>query len=1575
MTDTAPPDDGAAEQPTGPGLWNLPEHDACGIGFIAHLEGEPQRRVLDLALAALTNLAHRGACGADPETSDGTGLTTQIPWPLLRGEPTLGPSLAELPADRLALGCCFLPTDPGDFDQARRGIEAQCRAGDLEVLAWREVPTDPSALGPSGRETMPAIWHLILRRPDGLAPGDEFERRLYLTRRRIEHWARSAELEDLTVVSLSHRTVVYKSMALARRLRRFYRDLDHPEFRTAVALFHQRFSTNTTPSWPLAQPFRLLAHNGEINTIQGNTNWMRARETELASPLWGDELAELLPVLDPKTSDSGRLDQMLELLVLSGRDPIHALAMLLPEAPQRDGAQADPELQAFYDYHATLVEPWDGPAAVVATDGRVAVATLDRNGLRPQRFWRTDDGLVILGSEAGMAPVSDRHVVERGRLGPGQMLAVDMEHGCLLRNSDLKHTLARRRPYRRWIEDQRVVPPAATPLAPPNRGVDDRPDDRSGTEVEGLDQVQRVFGYSREALEQIIDTMARDGKPPVGSMGNDAPLAVLSEKPQLLYAYFKQRFAQVTNPPVDPLRERLVFELDTLVGGWGNLLEESPEAAHLVRFGSPILTSPQLAWLRQLDDPAFRHAQLEARWPVAKGVEALRTAVEALADAAEDAADRGATILVLSDRDVGPEHAPIPMLLATSAVHQRLIRSQKRMRVSIVCDTGEPREDHHFACLVAYGATLVHPWLVYETLVTRSESLGLEPGRAIERYRSALELGLLKILSRLGVAPMTSYHGAQLFEALGLDSQLVERYFTGTPSRVGGVGLRVLAGDVLTLHGEAFGPDSPSNPVDRGFFRYRKGGEHHDLSPQVFKPLHRAVREGSAEAFEEYSQAVDRGQPSRLRDLLAWRRSDEPLDLAEVEPATAIVERFATAAMSLGALSREAHEVLAVGMNRLGARSNSGEGGEDTRRFTAYSEAVDGEHLGAWTPQAGDSGNSAIKQIASGRFGVTPDYLVSARELEIKMAQGSKPGEGGQIPAHKVTVEIARLRRSVPGIPLISPPPHHDIYSIEDLAQLIYDLRSLHPKARIGVKLVSVAGVGTIAAGVAKAGADYILISGDDGGTGASPLSSIKHAGMPWELGLAEAQQVLVRLGLRERVALRVDGGLKTGRDVALAALLGAEEFAFGTAPLVAIGCVMARRCHLDTCPVGIATQRDDLRRKFPGTPEHVVAFMLFVAEQVRHILARLGARRLDDVVGRLDLLEPREDRSPVAGLDLARLLANPDPSGSRPRRRLWASNGQASPLTLDERVTRKALAVLESEGSHHLVFPITNCDRSVGARLSGALARRGLAARADGGDTPLALRRLAEQPQRIDFRGSAGQSFGVFLTEGLDFRLWGEAQDGVGKGLAGGRLVLRSSTVPQGRVPQGRVPQGRAPIGHPEVSEGQEPVVAGNTLLYGATAGELFAAGRVGERFCVRNSGAMAVVEGCGDHGCEYMTAGVAVILGPVGRNFGAGMSGGVAFLLATDGELEGRLNPAVAARPVSNPEELLTLHGLLERHAELTDSHRGRALLEHWPAALESLWRVAPRAEIDATEGANAEALASTPSADRPGPSRSRH
>ncbi len=1503
------------------------EIDSCGIGFVADIQGRRRHRILAMALEALSNLGHRGAVSADGCSGDGVGVLTQIPTRFFsRHLEALGQD--PVAQGKLAVGVFFWPRGQGS--EHRPVVTDELARSELEVAAWREVPVSDPVLGETAARERPAIWQALIRRPTELGEVD-FERRLYLTRRRLERRVRSAGQDDFWVVSLSHRTLVYKGMCLAPALAELYPDLADSDFTTSLALFHQRFSTNTKPSWPLAQPFRLLAHNGEINTIQGNANWLAARERELTSSLWRDQINELLPILDDRGSDSAMLDNALELLVMFGRDPLLAMMMMIPEAPQVEpdsentssaaGGQ-DARLRAFYDYHSTLMEPWDGPAAVVFSDGRYAAAILDRNGLRPQRYWVTNDDLVILGSETGLVDLPEDTIRHKGRLGPGEILAVDTRQRKLLTNHQIKHDYAHRQPYHDWVRQYLITAPSAGTEAPAVE-----------TDDAGLLRLQRTFGYSREAFERILEPMMLEGRQPVGSMGNDTPPAVLSHKPQLLYSYFKQRFAQVTNPPIDSLRERSAFSLETMAGPWGSILGERPEAAHLIRLPSPLLAGSQFDWLLALDDPQLRHATITTRYKVADGGKGLRDAVELLCHEVERATDAGASLIVLSDRGIDSEHAPIPMLLATAATHHHLIRRRKRMQVSLICDTGEPREDHHFACLIGFGATLIHPYLVYRSLAHHARNLDLQPETAVANYRQALKEGLLKIMAKLGVGPIASYQGAQLFEALGLDDDLIERCFTGTPSRIGGVSWNRIAGSAATWHNEAYpeaGAPQDSNQradrlPERGHFRFRKDGEYHTLNPKVFKSLHQAARKPSPDAFPNFAAHSDDGPAANLRDLLDWKRAEQPLMLAEVEPAGSIARRFSTAAMSLGAISREAHEVLSIAMNRLGGRSNSGEGGEDPQRFSPYTEDRRPTYLGSWQPAAGDLAMSAIKQVASGRFGVTAHYLVSASELEIKMAQGSKPGEGGQIPGSKVTEEIAALRSAVPGVALISPPPHHDIYSIEDLAQLIYDLRRVNPVARIGVKLVAVAGVGTIAAGVAKSYADVIQISGDSGGTGSSPLSSIKHAGMPWELGLSETQRVLVQSDLRDRVTLRVDGGLKTGRDIALAALLGADEFGFGTMPLIAMGCVMARQCHLDTCPVGIATQREDLRRKFTGSPEHVINYLLGVAEQVRTILAEIGVRRLGDIIGRVDLLTHRHQHDPHGDhIDLSLLLENPDPTGYRPRKRRRERN--VRPVLeppLDERVWRdSACAVVDLCSSSRppvaepprCTYTIRNRDRTVGARLSGEIAQR-----TEG-------RGLEPASLRLDFRGVAGQSFGAFLVRGVHLRLTGEAQDYVGKSMSGGEIAVMPSP-------------SLAAAGH-------QQTIAGNTVLYGATGGSCFLAGQVGERFAVRNSGAVAVVEGCGDHGCEYMTAGVVVVLGPTGRNFGAGMSGGVAYVEDPADHFRHRVNPEmVDVEPLSSEDDCALLRQLVTRHAEATGSHHASDLLAAWDTEIHRFRKVSPR------------------------------
>jgi len=1525
------------------------ERDACGVGFVAHVGGRSSHDVLAFGLQALANLAHRGAVSADGKTGDGAGVLTQVPHRLFRRE--LEARGIHLERDRdLGVGVFFVSND-APVDRIYALIRDELARSPLKRLMWREPPLDDGALGEEARLRRPVIRQVLLGKPEWQSD-DDFERTLYLTRKRIERRLAEAGLGRAYVPSLSSRTLAYKGLMVADQLPRFYLDLADPDYDTAITVFHQRYSTNTMPRWSLAQPFRFLAHNGEINTLQGNVNFMRAREPRLSSHLWGPNVRDLLPIVEPGGSDSAALDNALELLTLSGRDLPHALMMLVPQAYDED-PDVSAELRAFYEYHGTLMEPWDGPAALALSDGRFAVAGLDRNGLRPQRYWLTSDEYLVVGSEAGVLPFDPATVVERGRLGPGRMLAVDTFEGRLLRDDEIKSRYARRRPYREWVERYEVRL--------------DTPADGFSDEDPALDDLrvwQRLFGYSAEEIERVFEPMALQGEIPIGSMGDDTPLAVLSAQPQQIYRYFKQRFAQVTNPPIDPLRERLVMSLATVLGPRASVLEEEPEAVRVARFPGPIIDGATLTALQTQE--ALGSAVLRCTFPVVEGERGLARALERLADQAQDAVEAGVSILVLSDREVGPDAAPIPMLLAVGAVHHRLLLVGRRTRAAIVCDTGEPREDHHFACLIGYGAALVHPYLALAT--ARDVARGgkhreaSDPDAAERAYVHAIEKGLLKIMAKMGISTLASYRGAQVFEAIGLADEVVERYFSGTPHRLGGATLATLANDVLALHQGAY-PDGPAGQgglVDRGIYRFRKAGEYHAFNPDVFKALHKAVRTESYEAFEEYARAVDQRPPTAIRDLLEVARAETPLPLDEVEPIEAIVKRFTTQAMSHGSVSREAHETLAIAMNRLGAKSNSGEGGEDPQRFAPFERDMPERSLAeGWHPQRGDAAGSAIKQVASGRFGVTPAYLASAEEIEIKMAQGSKPGEGGQIPGFKVSAEIAAIRHAVPGVTLISPPPHHDIYSIEDLAQLIGDLKRVNPRARIGVKLVATAGVGTIASGVAKGYADTIQISGHDGGTGASPLASMKHAGVPWELGLAEAQRSLVENDLRGRVLLRADGGLKTGRDVLVAALLGAEEFGFGTAALVAAGCAMIRQCHLNTCPVGIATQDPELRKRYAGRPEHVMRFFLYLAQQVRMLLADMGVRSMSEIVGRVDLLRPREiatsGKLPKGvRLDLDAVLRAPAADGARARQRTAARNDRPEPgESVDERLAHDAAPALRTEAEARaarrmavgdvgaeaplrLRYRVSNRERTIGASLAGAIAQ----AWGDEG-----LRHAAVE---ATFEGSAGQSFGAFATPGMRLVLLGEAQDYVGKGLAGGELVLRPTSLTD-----------------------QRQVIAGNTVLYGATGGTMFAAGSVGERVGVRNSGATAVVEGCGDHGCEYMTGGVALVLGPTGRNFAAGMSGGTAYVYDEDGRFAARVNDGmVTVRPLvqrgeggdgadgseapeahgahpnaSDGDDEATVRALLQRHLAATGSRRAERLLRDWPEERARFWKVAPR------------------------------
>jgi glutamate synthase domain-containing protein 2/glutamate synthase domain-containing protein 1/glutamate synthase domain-containing protein 3 len=1473
------------------------ERDACGVGFIADLHGRPGRRVIEHALEALTNLAHRGAVSADGRTGDGAGILTQLPYRLLRRE-LARDGVHGVEDEELGVGMFFVTND-GPWERMYEIIEETIHASELRLLAWRDPPADDGALGDLALARRPVLKQAILGRPAGL-DALAYERLLYLTRKRIERALADAGLGRAYVPSFSSRTVVYKGLMVADQLAAFYRDLADPDYETSLAVFHQRYSTNTMPRWSLAQPFRMLAHNGEINTLQGNVNLMAAREPVLESRVWGGDVRDLLPIVPPGASDSAALDNVLEVLALSGRDPLHALAMLVPPAFEGDDAM-DPDVRAFFRYHASVMEPWDGPAALAVSDGRRAIAALDRNGLRPQRYKTTESGLVIVGSEAGMVRLPSDAIVERGRLGPGEMLAVDTQEGRLLHDAELKRELAGAYPYRAWLDANLLRPPAFDP-AP-----------STAPDGDARVRLQTAMGYSSEDLDRIFAPMAFDAAIPVGSMGDDTPLAILSEQPQQLWRFFKQRFAQVTNPPIDPYRERTVMSLETTVGPRGPLLDDTERSAAVMRFPGPIIDEAQLAWI--LDQERFRTARIDTRFAVAGGPEAMASALQRIEDEAAAAVEGGAGLVLLSDRGVDAEHAAVPILLATGAAHHRLIRDGLRTRSALVLETAEPREDHHYACLVGYGAALIHPYLALATCrdvpdqVRRDDPLG--PEAAVRNYVAAVEQGLLKIMSKMGISTISSYRAAQIFEAVGLDEGLVQRCFKGTAAHLGGAGVEQIADDVLRLHAAGYGEHGAL--VDRGIYRFRKRGEYHAFNPQVFKALHKAVREEDSEAYDRYAELVDGRPPTALRDLLEVRPLGPEVPVDEVEPIERIVRRFTTQAMSHGSVSRETHETLAIAMNRLHGKSNSGEGGEDPERYRPYERDREDRSVAPWHPEAGDWANSAIKQVASGRFGVTAHYLSTAREIEIKMAQGSKPGEGGQIPGFKVSEEIGRIRHSVPGVTLISPPPHHDIYSIEDLAQLIHDLKRVQKDARVGVKLVATHGVGTIAAGVAKGYADGIQISGFDGGTGASPLTSIKNAGVPWELGLADTQQALVENDLRGRVTLRVDGGLKTGRDVLVGALLGAEEYGFGTAALVSAGCAMLRQCHLNTCAVGVATQREDLRARYAGRPEHVVRFLSYVAQQVRLLLARMGARSLDEVVGRVDLLAPKDLELPRGvRLDLSTMLRDPDPSGERARCRRDARNDRPDGEPLDDRVWRDVWTDLEEFGRSDRGYLSSNRDRVVGARLAGEIARTHGA----GG--------LPEGTVQLRFEGPVGQSFGAFLVPGMRLDLRGEGQDYVGKGMSGGEIALRAL---------------RAQI------EPTVPVLLGNTVLYGATGGRLFAAGAAGERLAVRNSGAHAVVEGCGDHGCEYMTGGAVVVLGRTGRNFGAGMSGGVAFVLDESGDFDGRYNPGmvVAKRLAGGADEEL-LRALIARHHEATDSPRAAELLARWPQVRGAFWRVAP-------------------------------
>ena len=1495
------------------------EHDACGVGFVAHIKGEKSHSIIDKALGVLTNLAHRGACGCDPETGDGAGILIQIPDAFFRDE--LQARNITLPSKgHFAVGMLFLPTDPAERSEYEEIIARVVSEEGQTVIAWRDVPVDNSHIGTVARSVEPVIRQVFIARNPSLPDEDSFERKLYVLRRVIQN-----EISGLNrpqesyfyICSLSCRTIIYKGLLMAEQISAFYQDLSDTRVVTAMALVHQRFSTNTFPTWDLAHPYRYLAHNGEINTLRGNRNWMRAREARLESSLFGEDVKKLFPLVNKSGSDSAALDNALELLVLGGRSLPHAIMMLIPEAWDGD-PNMDPDKRAFYEYHACLIEPWDGPAAVAFTDGRCIGAVLDRNGLRPARYLITEDDIVVLASETGVIEVEASRVVEKGRLQPGKMFLLDMEQGRIISDEEVKKTLASANPYRKWLNENRIIlsqlPDPPPSISPGHETIITR---------------QNIFGYTMEDIRFILKQMAVNGEQPLGSMGTDTPLAVLSTRPQLLYNYFKQLFAQVTNPPIDPIREDLVMALTDYIGRDGSLLETTPAHARMLRIESPILNNFDLERLRHVRTGDF-HSRTIPIWFFIEERNGLEKAVDNLCQAASQAVADGISFLILSDRGVDRFTAPIPALLAVAAVHHHLIREGTRTQVGIIAETGEAREVMHFALLIGFGASAINPYLAFETLEDmHKQSMfpdKFTSSKAIQNYIKAVNKGLLKTFAKMGISTLQSYRGAQIFEAIGLGHELINRYFTGAPSRLDGIGIEEIQKEALARHHSAYPPVHLSGSLELetgGQYQWRRYGEFHQYNPDTVAALQHAVRTNEYKDFKEFSRFVnDRSvELATLRGLFRFK-SENPIPIETVEPASEIVKRFVTGAMSLGSISREAHETLAIAMNRIGGKSNTGEGGEDSSRYIPDSN--------------GNSRRSAIKQVASARFGVTAHYLVNADELQIKMAQGAKPGEGGELPGHKVDEYIARIRHTTPGVTLISPPPHHDIYSIEDLAQLIFDLKNVNPSARISVKLVAEVGVGTVAAGVAKAHADHILISGHDGGTGASPLSSIKHAGIPWELGLAETQQVLVKNDLRGRVRIQTDGQLKTGRDVAIAALLGAEEFGFASAPLVAMGCIMMRVCHLGTCPVGIATQDPVLRQRFAGQPEHVTNYLFFVAEELREIMAELGFHTVDEMVGRTDMLdaEPALKHWKAYGLDLSLILAQPKADTAHIPMRCVIKQDHGLQTALDYHLIELSQDAIDKGLPVAATLPIYNRNRTVGAMLSGRIAMK------------YGAQGLPDNTIRLTFRGSAGQSFGAFLAKGISLILEGDANDYLGKGLSGGKIIA-----------------------FPDKNSQFNPadnIIAGNTLLYGATDGEVFLSGIAGERFAVRNSGANAVVEGVGDHGCEYMTGGVVVVLGRTGRNFAAGMSGGEAFVWDPDGDFHLRFNRnhgLTELEQVTEEADISLLRGLIQAHLRHTNSDRAAEILSNWDTALPQFHKVASleyRRIVEAKKKGSAEKVA---------------
>jgi glutamate synthase (ferredoxin) len=1473
------------------------EHDACGVGFIVHMKGKPSHDIVENGLTILNNLEHRGACGAETNTGDGAGILLQVPDKFLRKvSAAVGISLP--PAGQYGVGMIYASPNAEQRSRSRQVFEQVCAEFGQTVLGWRDVPTDNSSLGETAKASEPFMQQVFIGRSPDLVEDLAFERKLYVIRKysyvairtegKIDPWWYPA--------SLSCRTMVYKGMLMPLQVGDYYPELHDPDLESALALVHSRFSTNTFPSWERSHPYRYIAHNGEINTLRGNINWMHARQALFESDLFGEDLKKAQPVINIDGSDSTIFDNTLEFLTLSGRSLPHAVMMMIPE-PWTAHESMSPEKKAFYEYHSCLMEPWDGPASIAFTDGTMMGAVLDRNGLRPSRYYVTKDDQVIMASEAGVLPIEPERVAAKGRLQPGRMFLVDMQQGRIVADEEIKAQIATAQPYRAWL-DQHLLDLAQVQDAPTLQSL----------EPSSLIQRQTAFGYTFEELRLLLTPMARDGVEAVGSMGSDTPLAVLSDRPKLLYNYFQQLFAQVTNPPIDSIREEIITSAETTIGAERNLLKPEPESCHLIKLKTPILTNSELAKLKAIDEAGFQSITIPILFDPRQGTPGFEQALAEIFAQADRAIAQGISILILSDRGVDYDHAPIPALLAVAGLHHHLIRNGTRTRVGLVLESGEPREVHHYATLLGYGCGAINPYLAFETIddmIQQGLLVNVDYATACKNYIKSATKGVIKVASKIGISTLQSYRGAQIFEAIGLNPSVIDRYFTWTASRIGGVDLDILVKEATLRHRHAF-PDREVNGHNLevgGEYQWRKDGEAHLFSPQTIHSLQRAVREGNYDLYKTYAGLVNEQNQKffTLRGLLQFK-DRQPIPIEEVEPVEAIMSRFKTGAMSYGSISKEAHETLAIAMNRIGGKSNTGEGGEDPERYT-------------WTNEQGDSKNSAIKQVASGRFGVTSLYLSQARELQIKMAQGAKPGEGGQLPGKKVYPWIAKVRHSTPGVGLISPPPHHDIYSIEDLAELIHDLKNANREARISVKLVSEVGVGTIAAGVAKAHADVVLISGFDGGTGASPQTSIKHAGLPWELGLAETHQTLVLNNLRSRIAVETDGQMKTGRDVVIAALLGAEEFGFSTAPLVSMGCIMMRVCHLNTCPAGIATQDPHLRNSFVGDPEHVVNFMRFIAQEARELMAQLGFRSLNEMVGRTDVLEPKQAIAhwKARGIDLSPILYQPEVDSSVGRYcQIPQDHGLEKSLDMTVLLDLCKGAIERGE-SVKAMLPIQNTNRTVGTILGNEITKRHWEG-------------LPEDTVHLHFQGTAGQSFGAFVPKGITLEMEGDANDYFGKGLSGGKLILYP-------------PQESTFVA-------EENIIVGNVALYGATSGEVYIRGVAGERFCVRNSGVKAVVEAVGDHGCEYMTGGKVVVLGETGRNFAAGMSGGVAYVLDEQGDFATRCNPQmVGLETLDDPDEIADLRQMIQRHADYTGSQRAIALLADWENTLSKMVRVMPR------------------------------